>query len=1086
VVGYGGSKGGGKKQSLDAQLLTSGGFIQLKNAKVGTKLLNPDGSEQKIIQLHPITEEEQYEFTFSDGRKIVSCKDHLWYGGWRRDKSDFMKSWDNPYCLKTSKEIYEYTLKERARGVRRLFKIPLSQNIEFEDKNIKIEPYLLGLLLGDGTITGRSDLKLTTSKEDFDDMLSQFGKYIEEVRYGNFKDKGIRDIIFRPRARDEIKKQLSEYGLLGKTSMDKFIPKEYRYSSRSTRLALLQGMMDTDGSIEKNGRAKYWTISRRLAKDFVWVARSLGFRASMVKRPQRDKIEGDKVYKCKPCYKIGIRATDNKLLFRLKRKRDRGHKAVTSLSISVVDVKIKKKVPMRCITVSHPNGLYITNDFIVTHNSWLVRAWMVSRRLKYPNTDGVIIRKTYPELLTNHIKMLWKEYPELKQYYKSADKCVEFPNGSTLYFRHLQHDSDVYNFRGQSFEDIALDEATEHTEETFQVLRSSNRLNEFKSEGEKIKPTMFLTFNPGGIGHQWVKRLFIDRRFFKNEKPRDYSFVQAFLRDNKILAEADPGYLATLKALPDHLRRAYLDGDWDVFEGQFFPEWNREVHVVRPRFEFKNLPSNWNYRLCWDEGTRAPRAAYVLIQDSDGYVDMVFEYYKAGELASVAAENIKTRLKDIGLLEILQKRGLFVFDPSMDINNNQTGLATSLVVSNILGIRMQKGTNNRVEGARRFREYLHYTEFQKPMLRVWDGCINFIRTLPQLIYADNREDCNSDTEDHCVSGESKIWTIQGKKKIKDLVGQTGYLYTRDNKIERFYDVKLTKVGTEMVRVNFADGSVECTPEHLFLEESGRWIKAIDLRPSHMIQSVHESKYNKRHNSRVRWNKILQLWQILPKKGETPTQDSMGISSWQDTERTSCSPQGLEQGKQSDRESTLSNGKRTSNQTSNDSKNISEEKTAHEKRNARKSKRMAQVKRGNRMASTTWKRNMEGQKTIYKTMSRMWYRLSNLFSKKVKILSPELQGKSYAKKVISVEKIANDDTYNLHVENTNCFAVNNGVIIHNSYDAVRYGLMSLTRLAGRLGGKIFKTTYGKATSYNPLGGYQRRVKKSKRPDWLPDD
>jgi phage terminase large subunit len=134
------------------------------------------------------------------------------------------------------------------------------------------------------------------------------------------------------------------------------------------------------------------------------------------------------------------------------------------------------------------------------------------------------------------------------------------------------------------------------------VLRSSNR-----TTLKTITPTMFLTGNPGGIGHQAIKRIFIDRDFRGNEKPDDYAFVQAFVQDNQALMEADPSYIQRLKELPEHLRKAYLEGDWNIFAGQAFEQLSKSVHVVEP---FK-LSSDVKYFAGYDWGYSHP-FAFVL------------------------------------------------------------------------------------------------------------------------------------------------------------------------------------------------------------------------------------------------------------------------------------------------------------------------------------------------------------------------------------------------------------------------------------------------------------------------------------------
>lgn len=377
--------------------------------------------------------------------------------------------------------------------------------------------------------------------------------------------------------------------------------------------------------------------------------------------------------------------------------------------------------------------------------SWIVRYWMIMRRLKYPGTTGVIIRKTYPELSANHIRKFWQEYPQLKRFYNKSEKSLHLPNGSTLDFRYLAHPDDVYNYQGIEYDDIGLDECTQHPEDTFKVLRSSNR-----TINPNIKPKFLLTGNPGGVGHMWTKRVFVERNFNDGEKPTDFAFVQAYVYDNDILMRNDPDYVRRLEALPETKRKAYLEGDWDIFEGQAFGIWRQSKHVIKKRYDYNKIPDSFTLRVCWDEGSLAPRAVYVLAQDRDGVIEVIWEYYKAGETTDIAAENIKAQMQRDGILELLQRKGRLIYDPALDIKSNQTGRSTSEIVHNILNISIEKGNNDREEGFRRFQSFLHWdSNYPTPLILFWECCQNAIRTIPALLYDGNgREDIDSDSEDH--------------------------------------------------------------------------------------------------------------------------------------------------------------------------------------------------------------------------------------------------------------------------------------------------------------------------------------------------
>lgn len=251
--------------------------------------------------------------------------------------------------------------------------------------------------------------------------------------------------------------------------------------------------------------------------------------------------------------------------------------------------------------------------------SYLVRAREVYRRLKYPLTSGLIIRKTYPELLSNHIRKFFLEYPVVKHWYNKSEKTIYWPNGSITEFSYLKNSDDVYTYQGREYEDISIDEITQHEEEVYKTLRTSNRTSNMKFKEEGGIATMMLTGNPGGIGHFWVKRIFIDRMFSPKEKPDDHKFIQAFVQDNQAMLEADPEYIDRLRDLPDYLVKAYLEGDWNIFAGQAFVELSRHVHIVEPF----NLPPLTQYFGGYDYGFDHPFAFVLLAMTPDEKIYVV-------------------------------------------------------------------------------------------------------------------------------------------------------------------------------------------------------------------------------------------------------------------------------------------------------------------------------------------------------------------------------------------------------------------------------------------------------------------------------
>lgn len=328
-----------------------------------------------------------------------------------------------------------------------------------------------------------------------------------------------------------------------------------------------------------------------------------------------------------------------------------------------------------------------------------------------------------------------------------------FPSGAKFRLGHLKDKNSYEKYLGHEYQKILIEELTQIPDVQYYI----EIMGSCRSSIKELKPRMFATTNPGGRGHAWVKSRFVDPavpgQVFKGDDGRTRVFLPSSLEDNPALMENDPDYVKYLDGLqisnPD-LYRAWRLGDWDVFKGQFFDNWRKDVHVIEAEYNLKSIPSNFQMRLAWDEGTTNPRSVHLMVQNNDGRIFVVWEYYKAGETSDVAAENIKQSLKDIGIYDKVVKNAIFIYDPSMDIKNNQTGVSTSTIVQNILGgIRKQPGNNSRIEGARKFRQYLNWSPFEEPLLQVWSTCRNLISTIPTLIYSENNpEDVDTDGEDH--------------------------------------------------------------------------------------------------------------------------------------------------------------------------------------------------------------------------------------------------------------------------------------------------------------------------------------------------
>ncbi|MBQ3552229.1 MAG: phage terminase large subunit [Clostridia bacterium] len=403
--------------------------------------------------------------------------------------------------------------------------------------------------------------------------------------------------------------------------------------------------------------------------------------------------------------------------------------------------------------------------------SWAMRRKLVLLSLKYPKLNSLLMRRTLPELYENHVVPLLSELAGVAEYTSSKREFM-FPNGSRIKLGYCDNSNDIYRYQGQEYDVIGLEEATHFTEEQMRFITTCNR-----SVRLDFSPKMLYTCNPGNVGHAWVKRLFIDRDFRSGERPEDYAFIPARIYDNKVLLESDPGYLIQLESLPEELRRAHLNGDWDVFAGQFFKEFDRVKHVCEP-FQ---IPGEWKRFRSMDWGFNDPCCVLWHAVNNDGAIYTYRELYVRQQRADQIARDILKESGDehisytVASPDMWQKRGAVL--------SSQGGYLGECIAELFLklGVPLIPADNSRVLGWQRVREYLAEDTSGRPRWQAFPCCNNLIRTLPMLVYdSHNREDA-ADGEDHApealryalMSRPGKAKVYEQKKSIFDPFGTEG-------------------------------------------------------------------------------------------------------------------------------------------------------------------------------------------------------------------------------------------------------------------------------------------------------------------------
>lgn len=399
--------------------------------------------------------------------------------------------------------------------------------------------------------------------------------------------------------------------------------------------------------------------------------------------------------------------------------------------------------------------------------SWVVRVQALRYAFKYPGIEQVIVRHTYDELYKNHIKPLLAMVPREARQYNDSKKELRFPNGSVLSFTYCSNDKDLDHFQGVEYDVLYIDEATQYTEEQFRTMAACVR------SATAGKPRrIYLTCNPGGIGHTWMKRLFIDRAFSTNERAEEYSFIQAKAQDNKALMRANPDYIPQLEALPPKKRAAWLDGDWDIFEGQFFEDFQsrpdmkaarehgvnesaetlteqrRWTHVIEP-FE---IPRGWNICRSYDFGYGKPFSCAWWAVDFDGTLYRIMELYGCTETANEGVrwtpdqQFRKIRETETTHPWLKGKNITGVADPAIWDSSRGESIAETAAR---YGVYFTPGDNNRIPGWMQCHYRLQFDENGYSRMYVFSNCKAFVRTVPLMLYSSTQtEDLDTKLEDH--------------------------------------------------------------------------------------------------------------------------------------------------------------------------------------------------------------------------------------------------------------------------------------------------------------------------------------------------
>lgn len=586
-VFFGGQGGGGKALAVNTPIPTPSGWSTMGELKSGDQVFGMDGKPCAVLCNSGIQHNRKcYKITFDDGSETVADAEHLWltYTADELSKSRSRtpewraKRRSNRPSRVSGVKSEKFTLSLIARnklnspptippptgqirtttdiaatvrspnGRQSNHAIPISGSLDCPESPVPLDPYLLGVWLGDGTASDGSitsaDLEIPAAFESGGfKVVKGSGKY----RWGTY---GLHRV-------------LRLMGLL----KNKRVPSNYLRASRSQRLALLQGLMDTDGYCCKSGSVEFCNTNRNLADGVFELVASLGckphFREGVAKLYGR--IIGPK---------YTVKWTTTEPMFRLQRKLDRqkvGTARCTTKFRYIVSCEEVDSVAVCCIKVDSQGSMFLHGRAMIpTHNSealWLAALQYVS----IPTYAALILRRTYADLAKPGALM-----DRSKSYLHGTDavwnetkKQWKFPSGATISFGHLENEEAKYDFASAEFQFVAFDELTHFTDTQYTFLFTRLRKN-VTGPGADIPLRMRSASNPGARGHQWVKKRFVDPKTRK----RDAIFLPATMDDNPTLNKEE--YVESLKDADKMTREQIQHGNWDAIEtGQFKREWFR-------------------------------------------------------------------------------------------------------------------------------------------------------------------------------------------------------------------------------------------------------------------------------------------------------------------------------------------------------------------------------------------------------------------------------------------------------------------------------------------------------------------------------
>ena len=433
-----GPAGCGKAQSIDSLILTPNGYVKMGEINIGDYVIGIDGLPIKVNGVYPQGKKDIYLITFSDGTSTECCGEHLWLtqNYEERNYRKRVRTKENQK-IRIGNKGKEGSVRNTLEIMNNLFvgikskkinhSIPIVKPIKFEKKQTDIDPYLLGCLLGDGGFT-TAGLSFTTNDLEIVEMLKNKmpDNHIIKERYEQnyvIKSIGVKENL--------ITTYLRKANLFGLKSNEKFIPKEFLINDIETRLEILRGLLDTDGSVHKQaGTPLFYSTSEQLIKDVTFIVQSLGGIVTKKEKIGKYKKLNGEIKECKKIYTLHINLPNEYIPFKLKRKINLLKKRTKYQPIRYIkNITLVGKKEAQCISVDDEKHLYLTNDCIVTHNTFVTCAQSLIELKHTKSIEKIVLVKSVTTLKSEEIGFLKgtleeKMEPFMYSFIKNFEKVI--------------------------------------------------------------------------------------------------------------------------------------------------------------------------------------------------------------------------------------------------------------------------------------------------------------------------------------------------------------------------------------------------------------------------------------------------------------------------------------------------------------------------------------------------------------------------------------------------------------------------------------------------------------------------------------